>query len=241
MNKPPLIPTLITAFFVVLMINLGLWQLNRADEKKHLLKLLANDSVTFIKTKDQIKNLPKYANIKLTGHYLNAPQLLLDNQVNNRVVGYHVFTPFKINDINLILMVNRGWINKKDFSDDFLKVDGTEYTINGKLNSTPQVGMQLGEITLDASLPNQIMTYYDENKTSVFLHQEICQQLDCVVSKKIMWLNQNQDQGFKRDWNPIIMPVSKHIGYAVQWLSMTIVLIIIFIYWVRKQHYSVTM
>jgi cytochrome oxidase assembly protein ShyY1 len=47
-------------------------------------------------------------------------------------------------------------------------------------------------------------------------------------------LEKNQNQGFKREWSPIIMPPEKHTGYAVQWFSMTFVLILIFIYWVSK-------
>ena len=44
MSKPPLIPSLITGFFVVLMLKLGFWQLNRAQEKEELLVLLADNN-----------------------------------------------------------------------------------------------------------------------------------------------------------------------------------------------------
>ena len=101
MKKPPLIPSIIVLAFVILMINLGLWQLNRAQEKEELLILLANDNITSIKQSNQIKALPQYANVELTGRFLNAPQLLLDNQIDNQTVGYHVFTPFFIEDLNV--------------------------------------------------------------------------------------------------------------------------------------------
>lgn len=234
MKKPPLIPSIITLFFVVLMLNLGFWQLNRAQEKEELLVLLADNKVTLISHKQQIKDLPKYANIKLIGHYLNTPQLLLDNQINNQVVGYHVFTPFEIDGIGMTIMINRGWVDKNKYTADMLIVEAASTTISGKLNNTPQVGMQLGEIELDMSKDSQLITYYDDQKVLRFLHEKICKNLDCLVSKKIMWLKAGEDQGFKRDWNPIIMPPSKHIGYAVQWFSMTFVLILIFFYWVRK-------
>lgn len=234
MIKPPLIPSLITAFFVILMLNLGFWQLNRADEKEKLLVLLADNKVTTIIQKEQIKNLPKYANIALQGHYLSQPQLLLDNQVNNQVVGYHVFTPFLIDKLNTIIMVNRGWIDKGKFSTKMLQVDSGSTTISGRLNNTPQVGIQLGEIELDKTLDNQLITYYDDQKVLRFLHEQLCNNLDCMINKKIMWLKADENQGFKRDWNPIIMPPSKHIGYAVQWFAMTFVLIMVFFYWVRK-------
>lgn len=235
MKKPPFIPTLIVLFFVILMINMGFWQLRRAQEKEQMLELLADDNITVINEKAQIKNLPRYANIQLNGHYLNSPQLLLDNQVNNGEQGYHVFTPFLVDELNLYLMVNRGWIAKSKMNPDVLKVETEEMQILGKLNTPPQVGIQLGEIALDKNKPQQVMTYFDKEKVSGFLHETLCKSLKCVVSQKILWLQNDQVQGFKRDWNPVVMLPSKHIAYAVQWFAMTFVLIVIFIYWLKKQ------
>jgi surfeit locus 1 family protein len=234
MKKPPLIPSLIVIFFVVLMTNLGFWQLKRAQEKEQLLKLLADDKITQISKKEQIKQLPQYANVILKGHYLSQPQLLLDNQVNNGQQGLHVFTPFKLDDLNITLMVNRGWLAKAAYQPQDLQIGTQTTSIAGKLNLPPQVGIQLGEIELTNEQPQQLITYYDKQKVSAFLHQSLCQSLDCVVSDKILLLKQDQQNGFKRDWNPIIMPPAKHVAYAVQWFSMTLVLIIIFIYWLRK-------
>lgn len=220
-------------FFVILMTNMGFWQLDRAEEKKQMLTLLADDSLTQVTQKSQMKELPRYANIQLNGRYLNAPQLLLDNQVDSGVQGYHVFTPFVIDGLNMHIMVNRGWLSKSEFTEDVLTVNSNQTTILGKINTPPQVGIQLGDIELDSN-KQQVMTYFDKQKVSKFLHESLCKDLDCLVSQNILWLRANQDQGFKRDWNPIIMLPSKHTAYAVQWFAMTIVLILIFIYWLRK-------
>ncbi|MCF6319081.1 MAG: SURF1 family protein [Proteobacteria bacterium] len=234
MKKPPLIPSLITLAFVVLMTNLGFWQLNRAQEKEQLLVLLADDKITEINNKTQLKDLLQYANIVIQGQFLSAPQLLLDNQIDEGVVGYHVFTPFVIEGLDTTIMVNRGWIAKEEFKPEQLTVNSDTIKISGKLNHPPQVGIQLGEIQLDRQKPHQVMTYYDKQKVSGFLHEKLCTGLNCTVSRNIMWLQADQVQGFKRDWRPIIMPPSKHFGYAVQWFSMTLVLVLWFIYWLRK-------
>lgn len=234
MKKLPLIPGLITLAFVLLMTNLGFWQLNRAQEKEQMLKLLADENITQIKAKSQLQDLPQYSNIELLGHYLQQPQLLLDNQVNDQVIGYHVFTPFVLNYLKTTIMVNRGWIAKAGFNPKKLTVNTSDTKILGKFTTPPQVGIQLGEIVLDKKKPYQVMTYFDKKEVSQFLHEVICQQLDCLVSSNILWLQANQDQGFKRNWNPVVMPPSKHIAYAVQWFAMTLVLIGLFFYWVRK-------
>lgn len=234
MIKPPLIPSIIVLAFVILMTNLGFWQLNRAEEKERLLLLLADDKVTFLSNKRQIKQLEQYANVEMKGHFLQAPQLLLDNQIDEKIRGYHVFTPFQMTGLDTTILVNRGWIAQQGFNAKQLSVETREVTISGKLNNPPQVGIQLGEIELNKQAPFQIMTYFEKEKISDFMHEKICTKLSCVVSDEILWLEENQQQGFKRNWKPIIMSPAKHFGYAVQWFSMTIVLILLFIYWLRK-------
>ena len=234
MKKPPFIPLLIVLAFVILMTNLGFWQLDRAHEKEELLVLLADDKITQIQQAKQIKDLPQYSNIKIKGHFLKSPQLLLDNQIDNQQVGYHVFTPFLIEGLNLFIMVNRGWVAKDGLVYDSLSVDTNSIEMLGKLNHSPQVGIQLGEIELNNEKDIQLMTYFDRKKVSGFLYEDLCKDLSCIVSNRVLLLEKNQGQGFKREWNPIVMPPSKHIGYAVQWFSMTIVLIFLFLYWVSK-------
>ena len=212
---------------------MGFWQLSRANEKEQLLKLLEAENITQITQAEQLKTLPRYANIELKGRFLNKPQLVLDNQINEGVRGYHIFTPFQLENSNFTIMINRGWLSQKDYSDSALTINEKLFTIKGKLNTTPKVGFQLGEIQLqDKSL--QIITYYEDQKVSEFLHQQLCKGLNCIVSSNIVWLDSKVEGGFKRDWKPIIMMPEKHIGYAVQWFLMVLVLIAIFIYWLKK-------
>jgi surfeit locus 1 family protein len=234
MKKIPLIPLFTVIVFVILMTFLGFWQLDRAKEKEHMLKLLADESLTTLTQRKQLKQLPQYAHIEIQGHYLDAPQFLLDNQIDNQVVGYHVFTPFQIDDLNTIILVNRGWVAKNGLVDEDLSVNTEHLKLVGQLNNPPKVGIQLGDIQIDSEKSLQIITYFEEQKIVPFLHEKLCQSLDCLVSSKIIWLKQDQPQGFKRQWNPIVMLPSKHVGYAVQWFSMTLVLIGIFIYWLVK-------
>lgn len=237
MRKPPLIPSIIVLAFVILMTNLGFWQLSRAEEKEEMLVLLADDNVTQVTQASQIKNLPQYANVKLTGQFIDAPQLLLDNQIDNQVVGFHVFTPFLIEGLSTYIMINRGWIPKLNYETLDLSVNTDSVILQGKLNHSPQVGIQLGEINLNSSVKQQVMTYFDRTKVSVFLHEALCKSLNCIVSDRVLLLDKKQDeqvQAFEREWNPVVMSPAKHTGYAVQWFSMTLVLIGLFFYWVSK-------
>ena len=233
MKRPPLIPLLIVIFFVGLMSFMGFWQLSRANEKEQLLKLLAAENITQIIQAEQLKTLPRYANIELKGYFSNKPQLVLDNQINDGVRGYHIFTPFKLENSNYTIMINRGWLSQEEYSENYLEIDDNLISIKGKLNTSPKVGFQLGEIQLqDKDI--QIITYYEDQKISGFLHKQLCNELNCLVSSNVIWLDSTIEGGFKRDWKPIIMMPEKHLGYAVQWFLMVLVLIAIFIYWLKK-------
>ena len=234
MRKLPLIPLLMVLFFVGLMTFLGFWQLDRAKEKEQMLTLLADENLSTITERKQLKQLAKYAHVEILGHYINAPQFLLDNQVDNQVIGYHVFTPFKIDKLNTFILINRGWVEKKGLLDTDLMVNTQKIKLVGQLNSPPKVGMQLGDIQIDSQKNIQTITYFEEQKINPFVQEKLCQSLDCLVSSKIIWFKEDQPQGFKRQWNPVVMLPSKHIGYAVQWFAMTLVLIGIFIYWLIK-------
>ena len=48
----------------------------------------------------------------INGEFLVNRQFLLDNKIHNKIAGYEVITPFKVND--KIILVNRGWVNSNN-------------------------------------------------------------------------------------------------------------------------------
>ena len=130
-------------------------------------------------------------------------------------------------------MVNRGWISNNQFNNNLTKIQSKPELIKGKLNSSPQVGLRLGEIKLK-DLDIQNVTYYEEDKINNLLQQKLCSHSPCEISPNILLLDESVPGGFKREWHPVIMPPAKHKAYALQWFGMSFVLVIVFIFWVRK-------
>ena len=81
---------------ITLGIFLGFWQLDRAQQKVDLLQKQKNN-----------------AELNISGEYVHAPILLLDNQVVNGKVGYEVIQLFKTETTQQIVLVNRGWVPAK--------------------------------------------------------------------------------------------------------------------------------
>ena len=114
--KTSVIKTIKLLFFssiITLCILLGLWQIDRGIQKEQLYEefkgTLSEDSVL-------LKTLPKnprsFINMHLNGEFLADKQFLLDNKIHNKIAGYEVITPFKVN--NKIVLVNRGWVNSNN-------------------------------------------------------------------------------------------------------------------------------
>ena len=233
MKRPPLIPTVLVSAFVFLMMSLGFWQLDRAQQKERMLELMSNQKISRVFDETQLETLEKYAVVELWGQYDSRYQFLLDNQFYEKRVGYHVFTPFYLTDLEIMVLVNRGWVEKTSEMPRLKPVSAVQQFVKGRLTYPPKVGYQLGEIQLQNEA-QQIITYYEEDKIQSFLKKQLCRNKNCKVSHRVLWLDPIEEDGFVRDWKPVIMPPEKHYGYAVQWFSMTFVLIVIFFIWLRK-------
>lgn len=114
---------------IVLCTGLGFWQLERADEKEHLLEQIRlgraqplpqevleaqlwNDTSS---APAPLAVLAPYSQYQLYGIYDPDRSILLDNRTYEGRVGYHLLTPFRLigtapNSQPHWILVNRGWI-----------------------------------------------------------------------------------------------------------------------------------
>ena len=100
--------------FIPLLINLAVWQLERAKQRQQSL-----DDIVAVQQKQPllatdarlVTSEAKYIRIQAQGNMLWSKQFLLDNQAHNTVDGYEVLTAMLI-DADRAILVSRGWIPK---------------------------------------------------------------------------------------------------------------------------------
>jgi len=106
------IPASLIIATLVLLISLGFWQLDRADEKRAIEDQIfrANsgdveliDSAEFLKDKE-------YYHVRLQGSYIGDKQFIYDNQIVDQISGYYVLTPFILKGDSKSVLINRGFI-----------------------------------------------------------------------------------------------------------------------------------
>lgn len=111
--RPRLVPTLATAALVALTTWLGLWQVDRAQQKRERQALLearmAEAPVRLTGPGPGAQEL-LYRHVVATGHWNAAGQVFVDNQVHEGRAGFHVVTPLAIDGSAAAVLVNRGWV-----------------------------------------------------------------------------------------------------------------------------------
>ncbi len=216
---------------VALLVSLGFWQLDRAEQKKVFLRQqqLSAEKAVLKLTADVDLNTIRYRKTRLTGHYDQAHQYLIDNQIVNGRAGYFVMTPFKIAGMNLSVLVNRGWVvlNKDRRILPELSVVDSVLTITGRINHFPVVGMRLAGAEIPTEGWPSVVQVVDSGILS--------EKLGYALLPFQIELDKNMSYGYGRDWKKkSVMPPEKHIAYAVQWFGLALTLTVLFIGFSRK-------
>ena len=216
-----LVPSILILATMAFLVSLGFWQLDRADQKRTIEASIqkANTGVVeLIVNQNELLN-KEYYEVRLQGSYIGDKQFIYDNQIVDQASGYYVLTPFVLTGQSNAIMINRGfipWNGRRDQLDD-IAVDSA-----------------FREIKIQVSRPIKRI----ELKTSDISNQfpVLIQAIDFDVIEEISstsfvdvigLLDPSSDDGFVRKWEPYTGSIEKHIGYAIQWFLMALVLGII--------------
>ena len=212
---------------LLLVLSLGVWQIDRGYKKKEL-------ENTFLERQSQpvkeikyntFENSDLYRNVVLEGKYLDLI-FLLDNKIHNGKPGLKVFSPFESINESLVL-VSRGWIEFEDRSNlPMIKTERNALKIQGILRSESK----------DFILENDNM----KKNTNPILVQtinldELSNYLGKPLSPYILELSELSKSAFVKTWQPINLSSFRHFGYAIQWFGLGLVLIIGYLFFLRKE------
>jgi len=223
------IPASLIIATLVLLISLGFWQLDRADEKRAIEDQIASANsgdVEFVTSVELLKD-KEYYHVRLQGSYIGDKQFIYDNQIVDQISGYYVLTPFILKGASKAVLINRGFIPWSGRRDKLANVDIGEKLTEAKVQiSIPIKRMELkvSETTGDFPVLIQALNL-DEMSTIASLD----------FASVIGLLNPESENGFVRQWEPYTGSIERHIGYAIQWFLMAFVLAFIGIRLAIKQ------
>lgn len=209
---------------VFAMIALGVWQLQRMQQKQLRLQSIAQKYVSApmhpFAVSDRytdIRDVP----VRVTGTLQSEKVVLIDNQIQQGQPGYDVLVPMLTQQKTLL--VNMGWVAGSN--------DRT---------SLPKIDFPKGEVTLEGVLLQpQLNPMVTETQTNFTHYPLVLQQVDIELlnqqwqSTLPMMIVQRLDSQSAIDllpsqWHPVVMSPEKHLGYAIQWFGLAIAAVIIF-------------
>jgi surfeit locus 1 family protein len=223
--SPPLWSIIVTIILVSVFIRLGIWQLERAEEKQAIVdqqQALMKQGNKRINKSLSLDEVFEYQNAVVTGKFLTDKVIFLDNKPYKGVHGYHVITPLKIANTEEYILVNRGWVPMRTHRKNLPKIEtsGETQLIKGMIKF-PSSQFKLGEgINENNQWPWRIQWLEIE---------AVEKQLGVNLLPFIVLQESEENSKFIRDWQIIVSPPEKNMSYAVQWFSFAIVLLIIFI------------
>lgn len=211
---------------LVMFSSLGFWQLSRADEKRALIAAfedrLQSPALTAAALQADDATDLRFRRVRLAGRYLPERQFLLDNRVHARRAGFEVLTPFRLDD-GRVLLINRGWVplgaTRRDLPDVSMQaqpeqVEGWIYVPFGEAYS-------LGALDDPDSGWPRIVQDLDFDLMS--------ERVGTSLLPMTLRLSADAAEGFVRDWRVVPMTPAKHIAYAVQWFSLGIAVLVLYL------------
>lgn len=209
---------------------LGRWQLHRAVEKQNML-----DAVAKVMTQRQAGPLSAAAQASGydwaagSGHFLNAPVLLLDNQRRGDAVGVHVYLPFR-SDAGTTFLVDLGWLllpGDRRLPD--IAVPVGPQMLSGLLSPPPAPGIALGPAYTEQGRA-WLLTRVDIPALSAASRLRL--------APRVLRLDPALPLGYARDLDLLsnTLPPERHRGYALQWFGLSLaVLVTTFLLYFRRR------
>jgi cytochrome oxidase assembly protein ShyY1 len=218
--------TLFTGLFLPLLIGLGFWQLQRASEKEQIqiqfdqkMQQMPQDITTI--DKQTSATALAFLPVTITGAIDNEHYFLLDNRVVEGKTGFEVISPLTTQQGETYL-INRGWIPAKATRQELPDVTPIKNTITlqGYIYVPAGHTFTLGADETTQQWP-KIISDADAPLIGKRLHK--------AVFPYTIRVSQELNDGLIRHWPAVNMTSAKHIAYAVQWFSMALALVILFI------------
>jgi surfeit locus 1 family protein len=216
--RPRLVPTLAAVLGVLVTALLGDWQLNRAAEKMQLqerIEQAGRHAPIHLGAAQMDPAEVVYFRVEANGEFKRDATIYIDNRVRNGVAGYEIVTPLRVEGSAHYVLVDRGWVqagvSRSQLPEvatpaGMVVVEGIALPGNPRvfeLSSEVQAGPVWQNVTVD-----RYRKAFGLDLQPIVLHQQ-----------------SDLGDGLLREWKRPDVGIDRHRGYALQWFSMSVVII----------------
>jgi surfeit locus 1 family protein len=226
--KPSVLGVVLTLLGGFGCFRLGLWQLDRAEEKRASIAAFAGGAEQSRRVSGELDGLARYQSVELAGRYDAHHQILLDNMPSARgQPGYYVLTALQ-SEAGGWVLVNRGWVpagmTRTQLPD--IAVDGRLRLVRGQLDEVPRPGIRLGSAhsAAPASSGNwpKVLNFPTQAELAAVLQRPL--------ASSLLLLDPAQSDGYQRAWQARFgFGPERHLAYAVLWFGLLAAILVTFL------------
>lgn len=212
------------------LLRLGVWQLERAQEK---IEFHADLIEMGKQAPDPIEHIPlagreydaiqlQNRQVVLQGRYLNGQSIFLIYQTHREQLGFEVITPLKLTDRDEIVLVSRGWTGAGSYEalrDNLPMIDGEQQVlaqiyVPGASEAERSSGTDVLQ-TGSVKWPLLVRHLNTRDLQALFASP---------VFPYVVRLNEGQAGVLVRHWPAVTVDTGRNFSYALQWFAMAIAL-----------------
>lgn len=222
----------------VLCVRLGIWQLDRLEQRRafneHIEAMWATEPLNLtVKPADDL-TMMEYRAVTVSGTYDFENQVVLRNRYFQNQYGYNLLTPLFLDDGTAVL-VDRGWI-PADGNDS--PAAWRRYDQPGRVSFQGQIRLSqsrpdLGGVSDPTLLPGQSKLEFWNNVNLDRIGQQLPYTLlDVYIQPAVDLAEATPPIPYQPE---LELTEGPHLGYAVQWFTFASILALGYPFYLRKQ------
>ncbi|MGQ9424845.1 SURF1 family protein [Gilvimarinus sp. F26214L] len=217
--------TLLTVCLLPVLLWLGNWQLQRAEEKRVIEERFAarqQEPPRPVSELDPTADLA-FVRVTLSGRVDTKHQFLLDNRMHAGQVGYEVLVPVETSGGRWVI-INRGWLKANPDRRELPALAGLprELQTSGSVYVPDGEPFLLAEQSIKPDVWPQVIQAVEMDKFEQALQRELF--------PYVVRLDSGAPGALVTEWQAINQQPEKHVAYAVQWFTMAAALVVWFVF-----------
>lgn len=219
--------TVFTLAFAPLLYWLGVWQLDREQEKAGLqqdYELRALAPPVELDTIDWQRADLGFLKVKAMGQFDAQSVFLLDNKIHDGKVGYELINPF-VTQSGQTVLVNRGWIEQGASRSELPPIP----TVVGMVEIQGSIYVPLDDVFVLNDIEESALNEGPKVIQSIRIDTLSTDLAKNLAPYTVRLLDASPGLT-QTNWQAVNMLPEKHRAYAVQWFAMLFALLVMFIY-----------
>jgi len=211
---------------LILFVNLGKWQLNRLEQKRghnHQISAALMQPPLVLDDRPVTATELDFRRVQVKGTFINTATMVIRNQQKDGNSGFSVITPLKLHGRETAILINRGWIPRRNMDPTAESLQSYAITDEVIIEGIAHVSQIPANRFASADPPWQPNQPFRVGWFRINIEQ---MQLQISYSLLPIFIDQTSPSRnqYPQPKSSIDLDEGSHFDYAMQWFSFALIL-----------------